>query len=177
MCYVFLRMHHVIFSRLATARQLAHIEAENATAEHPLTLVDDDEDEEDPAAVKKTGSSSSSSSSSYRRSSLKNINRYSSFLGLLYGLLDGTLDSPRYGIDCAAGCVPHWRYSFICKALQYFQLLYFCFASQTCSRYFWGVNFLTIVVIVWQVRRGLPPAAGQQGLRLVHARQSNSPGH
>ena len=128
MCYIFLRLHHIIYSRLAIARQLAHAETVNATAAHPLTLTDASDDEgEDTAtpagsgskaaggggsrssqAQAKSGRTSSSSSSGAASSSRKRgkgggssgngarkTNRYHSFLGQLFGLLDGSLDSSR----------------------------------------------------------------------------------
>ena len=127
MCYIFLRLHHIIYSRLAIARQLAHAETVNATAAHPLTLTDASDDEgEDTAtpagsgskaagggsrssqAQAKSGRTSSSSSSGAASSSRKRgkgggssgngarkTNRYNSFLGQLFGLLDGSLDSSR----------------------------------------------------------------------------------
>lgn len=47
MCYLFLRLHHIIFVRLCTARQLAKVENQRDRAAHPLSDLDAPDDVDD----------------------------------------------------------------------------------------------------------------------------------
>jgi hypothetical protein len=51
MCYLFIRLHHIIFSRLTTARQLAFTESQNVWKAHPLSRLDAPEDGDDEVGV------------------------------------------------------------------------------------------------------------------------------
>jgi hypothetical protein len=47
MCYLFLRLHHIIFVRLTTARQLAGSESKKEWSNHPLADMDAPSDNDD----------------------------------------------------------------------------------------------------------------------------------
>ena len=47
MCYLFMRLHHIVYNRLTIARQLAISESQREWASHPLARIDGPEDADD----------------------------------------------------------------------------------------------------------------------------------
>jgi len=94
MAYIFLRLHHIIYTRLCFARQLAKSESASMTSAHPLATMDDasdDEIERGPELLDSAGKPLLGKG---------NVNRYSVYLGQLYSLLSGAIDSSRYEDSC-----------------------------------------------------------------------------
>lgn len=94
MAYIFLRLHHIIYTRLCFARQLAKSESASMTSAHPLASMEDasdDEMERRPELLDSAGKPLLGKG---------NVNRYSVYLGQLYSLLSGAIDSSRYEDSC-----------------------------------------------------------------------------
>jgi hypothetical protein len=96
MCYLFLRMHHTIFSRLCEAKNLSDsMRRQQAKADLSLAAMDvdgpggDDEKSHEGITTEK------------RRLAVYTTKpAYQSFLGQLYGVIDGSVDNTRYEESC-----------------------------------------------------------------------------
>ena len=92
MAYIFFRLHHILYTRLALARQLAQSESTNVKASHPLAYLDEASDDENDRNAIDPGTGTGVNS--------KLINRYGVYLGQLYAHLGGTIDSNKYEESC-----------------------------------------------------------------------------
>ena len=93
MAYIFFRLHHILYTRLALARQLAQSESTNVKASHPLAYLDEASDDENDRNAIDSGTGTGGVSG-------KLINRYGVYLGQLYAHVGGTIDSNKYEESC-----------------------------------------------------------------------------
>lgn len=96
MAYIFLRLHHVLFTRLSLARQLARDQAAAAPTKHPLAYLDDASDDEGDRAA--DGNDHAAGAAGGHGPSGEN--RYSAYLALLHSFVAGTTDATRYEECC-----------------------------------------------------------------------------
>lgn len=93
-CYIFFRLHHILYVRLRTAFLLSQ-EATNTNSHHineissSHSIIRESIDENDPHSL------TSSTSSSIKKSSL-----YSNFLKQVYGLVEGSIDQSKFEDYC-----------------------------------------------------------------------------